>query len=97
MERSMSEKLEAEVARLKAQLFEAQQAILKEGLGRNDAVEALRPFAALGDVCDRFKKLPDQSICSWTEDGARRHGPTADDCRHARTIVLRFESEGARK
>lgn len=78
----------AMIADLKSQLFEARQAILAEGLARNDAIEALRPFAALADICDHFSKLPGQAICSWRIKGERHHGPTADDCRHARNIVL---------
>ena len=72
-----------------AELFEARQAILKEGMERNDAIAALKPFATVADACDYFKNLPGHHICSWRIKGERIYGPTADDCRHARTIVLR--------
>lgn len=81
--------LRSEIAQLKAELREARQAILKEGMARNDAVAALKPFAEVADACDYFKNLPGHHICSWRIKGERVYGPTADDCRHARTIVLR--------
>lgn len=52
-----------------------------------DVKEALKPFAALADVCDYFKKLPNEQICSWRIKGERHKGPTASDCREARRIV----------
>lgn len=52
-----------------------------------DAKEALKPFAALAEVCDHFDRKPDYTICSWRIAGTRHYGPTADDCRNARRIV----------
>lgn len=52
-----------------------------------EAKDALKPFAALADICDHFDRKPDTPICSWRVSGQRGFGPTADDCRAARRIV----------
>jgi hypothetical protein len=59
-----------------------------------EVLDALRPFAALANVCDHFKRLPDQTICSWRIAGEHQRGPTADDCRNARTVINAIERTG---
>lgn len=77
----------AEVERLNQKLKTTQRLLANRENDLDEVLDAMRPFAALADVCDHFKRLPDQTICSWRIAGERQRGPTADDCRNARTVL----------
>ena len=53
---------------------------------------ALRPFADLASVCDHFRKEDAVSICSWRISGETHRGPTAGDCRKAKSALDFAES-----
>lgn len=59
----------------------------------NEAIDLLRPLAALGPVCDHFKRLQSKPICSWTIKGEFQTGPTAADCRAAHDFIEAIEAE----
>ena len=84
----------AENDRLRRQITSLQQLLNNQRRDLIELAEALRPFAELADVCDYFKRLPDQTICSWRIAGERQCGPTADDCRNARSVLKAMERIG---
>lgn len=57
-----------------------------------EAVDLLRPLAALGLVCDHFNHPQEKTICSWTIKGERRFGPTAAECRAAHDFISAVEA-----
>jgi hypothetical protein len=89
----------AEIERLQLQLEATQHALklqaLNIGIQRREAVKLLSPFGRLAEVCDHFKRLPDQEICSWRIVGKRTKGPTADDCRAARDFLNQVSGDWA--
>lgn len=89
----------AEIERLRAQLQGAQQALklqaINSGIQLREAVKLLSPLGRLAEVCDHFKRMPDQEICSWRIGGKSRKGPTADDCRAARDFLNQVSGDWA--
>lgn len=53
----------------------------------NEALDLLRPLAALGPVVDHFDHPNDRAICHFRILGEYRRGPTAKDCRAAKEFV----------
>lgn len=76
-----------EVSRTAERLVGALQIRLK------GAIDFLRPFAALGPVCDHFHRPQIQAICSWTIKGEFQLGPTAGDCRAAHDFIEAVEAK----
>lgn len=80
-----------EIGRLKERVRTLQRLLSEREKDVSEILDAIRPFAALADICDHFKRMPDQTICSWRIAGERHRGPTADDCRNARTVLNAME------
>jgi hypothetical protein len=59
----------------------------------NEAIDLLRPLAALGHVCDYFNHPNNKTICAWTVNGERRTGPTAGECRAALDFIIEIEAK----
>ena len=56
-----------------------------------EAIDLLRPFAKLAEVCDHFNHPDGKPMCSYAKDGVRWNGPSAADCRKARDFIQSME------
>jgi hypothetical protein len=59
----------------------------------DEAMDLLRPLAALGPICDHFNHPDRKTVCAYTIKGERRFGPTAGECRAAHDFITGVEAK----
>lgn len=86
----------SDVDKLRAFITAQKRIIALQDEMLSEALLILKPFAALGDICDHFNRAPDRTICNWKIGGVQESGPTARECRAARDFLKVAQTSRAR-